>query len=141
MHTRFISVTLIALAISACTDSKPGNADSLNTIDTVKPLGIPEPIDTAAIDSTRKATPSPNDSSAEQRGVLPPRGGETYRRGSTVAPRDPQRAQDPPPNIIGETRKPGGTMGPSTPPTSGRDSAFGPKLTVDEKGNVVPIKR
>ncbi len=130
----------IVLATVACTDADKKPVDSLNAIDTVKPLELPAEMDSVAIDPTRINLPT-KDSSAEQRGVLPPPGGETYRRGSTVSPRDPQRAEDPPPNIIGETRKDGGTMGPSTPPTSGRDSTFGPKLTIDEKGNVVPIKR
>lgn len=130
----------IVFATIACTDAeKKNSADSVNAIDTLKPLGTRPVIDSSSIDSTRTNTTT--DSSAEQRGVLPPRGGETYRRGSTVSPRDQQRNQDPPPNVIGETRKPGGVMGSSPLPTAGRDSAYGPKLTIDEKGNVVPIKR
>ncbi len=136
---RTTAIAIAAMAI-ACTDSKTNSVDSLNAVDTVKPLGIPVPLDSPAIDSTRNAVP-PTDSSAERRGVLPPPGGETYRRGSTLSPRDQHGAGDPPPNLIGETRKQGGTMGPSAPPTSGRDSSYGPKLTVDANGNVVPIKR
>jgi len=47
------------------------------------------------------------------------------------------RAKDPLPNVIGETRKSGGTMKPLPP----RDSAFGPKIGIDPKGNPVPIKK
>ena len=135
------SLLVVALTAASCTDSKPNNVDSLqNTIDTVKPIGIPSPTDTPAIDSARNA-PATADSSRKSDDALPNGHGETYRKGSTVSPRDQDRIPDPPPNIIGETRKPGGTMGQSPLPTSGRDSAYGPKLTVDAKGNVVPIKR
>jgi hypothetical protein len=134
---------VVGFTAVACSDSKSKDVDSLTTtIDTVKPIGIPSPADSAAMDSSRNAPPTPDSSPRKQSDdVLPNGHGETYRKGSTVSPRDQDRIPDPPPNVIGETRKPGGTMGQSPLPTSGRDSAFGPKLTVDAKGNVVPIKR
>ena len=138
------TVIVVALSISACTDAKTNNVDSLqHTIDTLKPIGIPSPADSAAVDSLQNANPTPDSSSSRKQSddALPNGHGETYRKGSTVSPRDQDRNPDPPPNLIGETRKPGGTMGPSPMPTSGRDSAYGPKFTVDAKGNVVPIKR
>ena len=145
MNKLSVRGTLLVIAFTAvsCTDSKSNSVDSLKTtIDTVKPIGIPLPADSAAMDSIRNASPTPDSSPRKQADdVLPNGHGETYRKGSTVSPRDQDRIPDPPPNVIGETRKPGGTMGQSPLPTSGRDSAYGPKLTVDAKGNVVPIKR
>ena len=128
----FVAIVFLA-GVGACSgaDSKSG-ADSVGAIDTVKPLGTSAAeslsIDSSAMQS-RPAAPPPT-------GELPPPGGETSRRGSTITPRYPV-TQDPPPNLTGETRNPGGTM----PRSRERDSATGPKLMIDEKGNVTPIKR
>lgn len=46
--------------------------------------------------------------------------------------------------LAGETKKSGGTMGQRAPKKDsiiGRDSAFGPIGTIDEKGNVKPIRK
>jgi hypothetical protein len=50
--------------------------------------------------------------------------------------REPTRREDPFPNVIGETRKNGGRMKPLPP----RDSAFGPRVRIDDNGEITPIK-
>ena len=128
----FVAIVFLA-GVGACSvDDTRSGADSVGAIDTVKPVGT-SAAESLSVDSStmqsRPAEPSPT-------GELPPPGGETSRRGSSITPRYPV-TQDPPPNLTGETRNPGGSM----PRSRDRDSATGPKLMIDEKGNVTPIKR
>ena len=131
---------LFVTAVGACTkDDNAPVADTLDSIDTVKPMEPPAVMDSAA-DSSRIQNPSAPPPRAGS-GTLPPPGGETYRRGSsTMSPRDPLPPNDPPPNVIGEQRRQGSsTMSPTTPRP--RDSTVGPKMEIDRQGNVTPIKR
>ena len=133
---RFLRVVVIA-GLCACSngDNAPA-ADNLKAIDTLKALD-PSLVGTAALQSP--APPSPaGKSDMTPPGRLPPTGGETYKRGGTMAPQDSARRQDPPPNLTGETRKIGGTMAPER---RARDSVYGPKMMIDSKGNVTPIKK
>ncbi len=128
---------VVVAAASACgkTSDAPV-ADTLDSIDTVKAL---EPAaDSTLPDSTATLQQSPPASSSP-RGKLPPPGGETYKQGGALAPRDPLPPNDPPPKIIGETRRDGSTLSPSYPRP--RDSVTGPRLEIDSRGNVTPIKR
>lgn len=135
----FVFAAAIATAMTACDkDDKAPVADSLDAIDTVKPLESPSVGDSLNADSSRIQNPSAPPQPAP-RGALPPPGGEMSRRGSsTMAPRDPAPPNDPPPNLIGETRRDGSTMSPTTRP---RDSVVGPKFEIDSRGKVTPIKR
>ncbi len=130
-------LTIVVAAASACgkADDAPV-ADTLDSIDTVKALepaaDSMRPDSTATLQQPAPVSPAP-------RGKLPPPGGETYRQGGALAPRDPLPPNDPPPKIIGETRRDGSTLSPSYPPP--RDSVTGPRLQIDSRGNVTPIKR
>ena len=128
----FVAIVFLA-GIGACSggDGSSGG-DTLNAIDTLKSMESPV-ADSVTVDSAAMRAPT---GSPPPTGELPPPGGETSRRGSSITPRYPV-AQDPPPNLTGETRNPGGTM----PRSQDRDSATGPKLIIDSKGNVTPIKR
>jgi len=128
---------VLAIAAGGCSGGdKASVADTLQSIDTVKPLETEPAVDSA--DSSRTQAP-PSASDPERRGTLPPPGGETYRRGSTMSPRDPAPLNDPPPNLIGETRRHGSST--MSPTTRARDSVTGPKMEIDRQGNVTPIKR
>jgi hypothetical protein len=113
------------VALVACGDSKPEVADTSALPDnTIKAL----PGDTAGLDST---VPAPNPATPESAGTQagsPPVIGEGRRDG-------PPTSRDPMPPLTGETSKQGGTM-----PVY-RDSASGPRMEVDSKGRVTPIKK
>ncbi|HEX2723525.1 MAG TPA: hypothetical protein VHM24_11435 [Gemmatimonadaceae bacterium] len=132
---------LVISAASACTDAdkKPAADTSLGGIDTLKPLESTPVRDTPVVDTSSLYPPEPRRDSLS-RGTLPPPGGETYKPGGAIAPRDQGALRDPPPNLIGETRRDGSTMSPTTPPRP-RDSVVGPTFTIDSKGNISPIKR
>ena len=134
---RVLFAALLVTAISACMkDDKAPVADTLDSIDTVKPME-PAVIDSVA-DSSRIQNPSAR-APDRPRGELPPPGGETYRRGSsTMAPRDRPTVNDPPPNLIGEQRRQGSS---TMSPTRQRDSTVGPKMEIDPQGRVTPIKK
>lgn len=132
---RIASLFFAAVVVSASGacggDERRSGVDSLNAIDTLKPMDSQG--EGVSVDSSAMRAPA---GSPAATGELPPAGGETSRRGSSITPQYPV-TQDPPPNLTGETRNPGGTM----PRGRERDSATGPKLMIDEKGNVTPIKR
>ena len=132
-----VTAALLLTTITACTkDDKSPVADTLESIDTLKPI---EPaVSDSAVDSSRIQNPSAPAPPGAPKGALPPPGGETYRRGSsTMAPRDPAPPNDPPPNIIGEQRR----QGSSTMSPRQRDSTVGPRMEIDPQGRVTPIKK
>ena len=135
---RIAAFGFLAIAAGACrSNDKASVADTLQSIDTVKPLDSVPATDSS--ESSRIQAP-PSAAEPAPRGALPPPGGETYRRGSsTMSPRDPAPPNDPPPNLIGETRREGSST--MSPTTRTRDSVTGPKLQIDRQGNVTPIKR
>ena len=134
---RISAFAVLAFSTGGCSGSdKASVADTLQSIDTVKPLDTAPAVDSA--DSSRTQAP-PSAAEPAPRGTLPPPGGETYRRGSTMSPRDPAPPNDPPPNLIGETRRQGSST--MSPTTRARDSVTGPKMQIDRQGNVTPIKR
>ena len=134
---RITASTVLAIAASACSGGDNASvADTLNSIDTLKPLETVPVADSA--DSSRIQAP-PSAAEPAPRGALPPPGGETYRRGSTMSPRDPAPPNDPPPNLIGETRREGSST--MSPTTRTRDSVTGPKMEIERQGNVTPIKK
>ena len=119
------SALLGIAALVACGDSKPEVADTSALPDnTIKAL----PGDTAGLDST---VPAPSPATPESAGTQagsPPVIGEGRRDA-------PPTSRDPMPPLTGETSKQGGTM-----PVY-RDSASGPRMEVDSKGRVTPIKK
>ena len=134
---RIFTFAVLTLGASACSGGdKPSVADTLKSIDTVEPLETVPALD--SVDSSRTLAP-PSAAQPAPRGTLPPPGGETYRRGNTMSPRDPAPPNDPPPNLIGETRREGSST--MSPTTRTRDSVTGPKMQIDRQGNVTPIKR
>lgn len=131
MASLFFTAVVVTVSGACGGDDGKAGLDSLNAIDTLKPME--SPAESVSVDSSALRAPA---GSPATTGELPPAGGETSRRGSSITPRYPV-TQDPPPKLTGETRNPGGTM----PRGRDRDSATGPKLMIDEKGNVTPIKR
>jgi hypothetical protein len=136
---RLLRIGLLGLAVLtasyACTEKKDrppwDSAESnTNTVDTAMPAGaVPDTSKSDSLDMPKSVSPTTGSD------VLPPsRAGGSYT-GETR--RETPIHEDPPPNVIGETRKSGGTMRPLPP----RDSTFGPKAGVDQKGQIVPIKR
>ena len=117
---------LTAVFLAACTDASQKAADTAK----------------AATDSTAASVntqrPRPNlklekpDTSASVGEIV---NAPTIMREDSKPARP--RDKDPLPNVIGETRKSGGTMKPLPP----HDSAFGPKIGIDKNGNPVPIKK
>jgi hypothetical protein len=110
------AAALAICLVVACDDGKPAPGDTSalpeNTIQAA-------PDDTIGIDSasTHPGSQPP-----------PPVTGESPREGPPVS-------RDPMPPLTGETSKQGGTM-----PVY-RDSASGPKMEIDSKGRIVPIKK
>ena len=127
MRPLTVAAILALAALAACGDSKPEVADTSALPDnTIKAL----PGDTAGLDST---VPAPNPAQPEpdttgSHAGSPPVTGEG-RRDAPPASRDPM------PPLTGETSKQGGTM-----PVY-RDSASGPRMEIDSKGRVTPIKK
>ena len=115
--------SLMAAAI-ACGDRKPDVADTSELPNnTVKA----SPSDTIAVDSA--LTPQDSVTPPPPTPSLPPSVTGEGRRDNPPASRDPM------PPLTGETSKQGGTM-----PVY-RDSASGPRMEIDSKGRVTPIKK
>ena len=112
---------LATIAVVACVDSKPAPSDT---------AGLPERTVQPAPDDTtgRDTTAATGDPGKRSEPGYPPVTGESSREG-------PPRSKDPMPPLTGETSKQGGTM-----PVY-RDSASGPRMEVDSKGRVTPIKK
>ena len=120
------AVALLGIgAMVACSDSKSGAPDTSELPDnTVKAL----PADTTAVDSTAGAPGQSTPDVPRSESGSPPVIGEGRRD-------SPPTSRDPMPPLTGETSKQGGTM-----PVY-RDSASGPRMEVDSKGRVTPIKK
>lgn len=95
--------------------------------------------DSAATDSARIAdSVRAADSIAAAAAAAAPAAGTTDSTGIAAPLADTSG------RLAGETKKSGGTMGQRAPKKDsiiGRDSAFGPIGTIDEKGNVKPIRK
>lgn len=136
---RLFRIGFVGLAVLtatyACTEKKDkppwDTAESgTNTVDTATvPATVPDTSKSDSASMPKSVSPTTGSD------VLPPsrRSGQYIGEGRRETPVH----EDPPPNVIGETRKSGGTMRPLPP----RDSTFGPKAGVDQKGQIVPIKR
>ena len=120
-----VAIAFVLIAAVACGDKKP------------------EVPDTSALpDNTVKAAP---DDTIGRDSVSGPR--DTVIPGTTAVPQssppvigegrrdNPPTSRDPMPPLTGETSKQGGTM-----PVY-RDSASGPRMEIDSKGRVTPIKK
>lgn len=120
-------IALLGLAaVVACGDSKPEVADTSELPDNTIQAS---PGDTAGLDSTVPApNPAQPDTTTGSQAGSPPVIGEGRRDA-------PPTSRDPMPPLTGETSKQGGTM-----PVY-RDSASGPKMEIDSKGRVTPIKK
>ena len=129
---RVVAVGLVSIVVVACSDSNARKADTSS----IPNAGAGEKVNMIQLDTTSRtapgAVPSPSTPAAQQ----PPLNvtGEGHR--GSEPPLNSSR--DPMPPLTGETSKRGGTM-PVAPVL--RDSASGPKMQIDSKGNVSPIKR
>ena len=112
----------------ACTDSKPAGSDTSGIV--IRNSGEASRVDMLRIDSmtTKPGTPAPP--AARPPSANPPAGvtGEARRE-------SPPASRDPMPPLAGETNRRSGSM-----PVY-RDSTSGPKMEIDSKGNIRPIKK
>ena len=126
-------VATVALAVVACSDSHSRSSDT----SALPNAGAGEKINMIQLDTTSRTAPgtvkSPASPPVQQQPPLNVTG-EGHR--GTEPPLNSSR--DPMPPLTGETSKRGGTM-PVAPPL--RDSTSGPKMQIDSKGNVTPIKK
>ena len=127
----WITLAVIAFALG-CVDSKSSATDTARR-------GMRQDsatrVDMIQLDSMA-ASPAPRvqaPPAARPREVI----GES-RRDETPTARQPELG-DPMPPLAGETNMRHGTMKPAEPVL--RDSASGPRMRIDSKGNVTPIKK
>jgi hypothetical protein len=118
MRSSIAALGFLMIGALACVDSKPAQTDTAGAL---PEPGRVMPLDTAIVDSTVAAPAAPSSQ--------PPSAiGEGTRE-------NPPASRDPMPPLTGETSKQGGTM-----PVY-RDSTSGPRMEIDSKGRVTPIKK
>ena len=130
--SRLAGLAVAVIFTVACSDSNPRKESPSS----VPNAGAGEKINMIQLDTTSRTAPAAAPAGAPSSASQPPLNvtGEAHRGNEP-----PLRSSgDPMPPLTGETSKRGGTM-PVAPPL--RDSTRGPKMQIDSKGNVTPIKR